>query len=107
MLSEQGFLLDHATDGSDCVAKLEQAEPGYYDFILMDVQMPQMDGYEAARAIRRLSDPRRAGIPIIAMTANAFEEDKKRAFEAGMNAHVPKPFDAGKLYVAIHEVLQK
>ncbi len=107
LLSEQGFLLEHAENGADCVAKLEQAEPGYYDFILMDVQMPQMNGYEAARAIRGLSDPHKAEIPIIAMTANAFEEDKNRAFEAGMNAHVPKPFDAAKLYAAIHEVLKK
>ena len=66
-----------------------------------------MNGYEAARAIRGLSDPHKAEIPIIAMTANAFEEDKNRAFEAGMNAHVPKPFDAAKLYAAIHEVLKK
>ncbi|SFT41173.1 Signal transduction histidine kinase [Selenomonas sp. GACV-9] len=107
LLSEQGFLLEHAADGTECVAKLEQAEPGYYDFILMDVQMPHMDGYEAARTIRRLDDPVKASVPIIAMTANAFEEDKRRAFEAGMNAHVPKPFNAEKLYAAIHEVLGK
>ena len=107
LLGEQGFLLDHASDGVECVAKLEQAEPGYYDFILMDVQMPQMDGYEAARTIRGLADPRKAAIPIIAMTANAFEGDKNRAFEAGMNAHVPKPFDAANLYAAIHEVMPK
>ncbi|MBE6073183.1 MAG: transporter substrate-binding domain-containing protein [Selenomonas ruminantium] len=106
VLSEQGFELEHAVDGADCVEMLERAVPGYYDFILMDVQMPRMDGYEAARTIRALDDPRRAGIPIIAMTANAFEEDKRKAFAAGMNAHVPKPFDTQTLYAAIDAVLK-
>ena len=107
VLSEQGFELEHAIDGADCVEMLERAEPGYYDFILMDVQMPRMDGYEASRAIRALADPCKAGIPIVAMTANAFDEDKRRAFAAGMNAHVPKPFSNEKLYAAICEVLKR
>ena len=76
-----------------------------YDLILMDVQMPVMDGYEATRAIRKLSDPALASIPIIAMTANAFEEDRKAALESGMNAHVAKPVDMEKLKATIEKFL--
>ena len=81
--------------------------PGTYDLILMDIQMPNMDGYQAAQCIRHLDDKMKAEIPIIAMTANAFEEDKKRAFDAGMNEHIAKPIDIEKLRVAILSVLNK
>lgn len=81
--------------------------PGTYDLILMDIQMPNMDGYQATQCIRHLNDKKKAEIPIIAMTANAFEEDKKRAFDAGMNEHIAKPIDIEKLRVAILSVLNK
>ena len=80
---------------------------GTYDLILMDIQMPNMDGYQATQCIRHLDDKKKAEIPIIAMTANAFEEDKKRAFDAGMNEHIAKPIDIEKLRVAILSVLNK
>ena len=80
---------------------------GNYDLILMDIQMPNMDGYQATQCIRHLNDKKKAEIPIIAMTANAFEEDKKRAFDAGMNEHIAKPIDIEKLRVAILSVLNK
>ena len=80
---------------------------GTYDLILMDIQMPNMDGYQATQCIRHLNDKKKAEIPIIAMTTNAFEEDKKRAFDAGMNEHIAKPIDIEKLRVAILSVLNK
>lgn len=80
---------------------------GTYDLILMDIQMPNMDGYQATQCIRHLNDKKKTEIPIIAMTANAFEEDKKRAFDAGMNEHIAKPIDIEKLRVAILSVLNK
>ena len=80
---------------------------GTYDLILMDIQMPNMDGYQATQCIRHLNDKKKAEIPIIAMTANAFEEDKKRAFDAAMNEHIEKPIDIEKLRVAILSVLNK
>ena len=80
---------------------------GTYDLILMDIQMPNMDGYQATQCIRHLNDKKKAEIPIIAMTANAFEEDKKRAFDADMNEHIAKPIDIEKLRVAILSVLNK
>ena len=80
---------------------------GTYDLILMDIQMPNMDGYQSTQCIRHLNDKKKAEIPIIAMTANAFEEDKKRAFDAGMNEHIAKPIDIEKLRVAILSVLNK
>ena len=75
-----------------------QSVPGQYDLILMDIQMPRMDGYEATRRIRALPDPRKAGIPIFAMTANAFAEDRLKALQAGMNEHLSKPIDPDALY---------
>jgi CheY-like chemotaxis protein len=84
----------------------EASEPGYYDVILMDIQMPVMDGYAAARAIRALPDRRLAGIPIIAMTANAFQEDIKKAGEAGMNGHIAKPLDIPSMKATLKEVLK-
>ena len=80
---------------------------GTYDLILMDIQMPNMDGYKAAQQIRHLNDKKKAEIPIIAMTANAFEEDRKKAFDAGMDGHIAKPIDMEKLRVVILSVLNK
>ena len=97
ILVEEGFVVDTAEDGSIAVGKMEAAVPGQYDLILMDIQMPIMDGYEATRRIRALSDPAVAGVPIVAMTANAFEEDRQAAFAAGMNEHVAKPIDVKQL----------
>lgn len=92
ILNENGIEVDRAADGQICIDMLKSAREDYYDGILMDIQMPNMDGYEATEAIRKLRG-RRGIIPIIAMTANAFEEDKKKAFVSGMNAHIVKPID--------------
>ncbi len=96
ILEELGFAVEHARDGAVCVEMLRNAEPDYYDLILMDVQMPNMNGYQATEEIRRLPGAQRE-IPIIAMTANAFEEDKRHAFAVGMNGHIAKPIDVKKL----------
>lgn len=93
LLGEEGLLIEHAEDGEKCCAMLAQAPEGYYDLVLMDIQMPVMNGYEAAAKIRAMADAKKAGIPIIAMTANAFAEDRQAALDAGMNAHVAKPID--------------
>lgn len=98
VLREGGFEVDTAIDGSIAVEKVGQSAPGYYDLILMDIQMPIMDGYSATKAIRRMENPQRANIPIIAVTANTFEEDRKMSLESGMNAHLPKPVDAVGLF---------
>ena len=97
LLSEIRILVDRAEDGVKCIELLEKAPDDYYSLILMDVQMPILGGYETTRKIRRLSDPGKAQIPIIAMTANAFAEDRKKALEVGMNDHVAKPIDMNKL----------
>ena len=93
LLGEEGLLVEHAEDGEKCCTMLAQAPAGYYDLVLMDIQMPVMNGYEAAAKIRGMADVKKAGIPIIAMTANAFAEDRQTALDAGMNAHVAKPID--------------
>lgn len=97
ILEEVGFELDTAEDGTVAVEKMKAASPGQYDLILMDVQMPIMNGYEATRQIRALPDPEKSNITIIAMTANAFEEDRQEAFQAGMNEHLAKPIEVDKL----------
>ena len=97
LLGEEGFLIERAADGEECCTMLAQAPEGYYDLILMDIQMPEMNGYEAAAKIRGMADVKKAGIPIIAMTANAFAEDRQAALDAGMNAHVAKPIDMAVL----------
>ncbi len=104
-LGEEGIIIDVADDGDVAVEKMRNAEEGQYDVILMDIQMPKMNGYEATKAIRALPNEYAANIPIIAMTANAFEEDKKNAYEAGMNAHIAKPVDMQKLLLALSEIL--
>ena len=86
---------------------LEKSEPGYYQLVLMDVQMPVMNGYEATRLIRQMEDPKISQIPILAMTANAFEEDKQEALRAGMNGHIAKPINIKKLLELLGELLKK
>ena len=107
VLEETGIVIERVEDGIQCVNRVVQMSPGTYDLILMDIQMPNMDGYQAAQCIRHLNDKKKAEIPIIAMTANAFEEDKKRAFDAGMNEHIAKPIDIEKLGAVILSVLNK
>ena len=101
-----GLVIDTAADGTEAVEAMKTAQAGTYDLILMDIQMPVMDGYEAARTIRAMEDPAKAGIPIVAMTANAFEEDRQRAVDAGMDDHVPKPIDVPKLIETLRRILK-
>ena len=107
VLEETGLVIERVEDGIQCVNRIEQMPSGTYDLILMDIQMPNMDGYKATQFIRRLDDKKKAEVPIIAMTANAFEEDKKRAFDAGMNGHIAKPIDVEKLGAVILLALSK
>lgn len=106
IFEEMGFMVDAVVDGAEAVEKMKEASPGQYDLIMMDVQMPCMDGYEATRKIRQLADPAVASIPIIAMTANAFEEDIRNALDAGMNGHIAKPIEIEKLRETLAEVLK-
>ena len=100
-----GFTVETAENGKEGLDKVAASEPGYYDAVLMDIQMPVMDGYEAARAIRALEDERLSRIPVIAMTANAFTEDIQRAKDAGMNGHIAKPIDVNNMLNVLKEVL--
>lgn len=105
LLQEEGCTVDRVKDGVECVDMLEKAANGTYQLILMDIQMPVMNGYDAARKIRRLDDPQKANIPIIAMTANAFTEDRQAALDAGMNDHVAKPINMNILVPTIQKYL--
>ena len=105
VLEEAGLIVDTADDGTEAVEAVQTAQAGAYDIILMDIQMPVMDGYTAARTIRAMDDPAKAKIPIVAMTANAFEEDRQKAFDAGMDGHVPKPVDIPKLMETLEMIL--
>lgn len=105
ILEEAGLAVEYAADGVICADMAEKAAPGYYSLILMDIQMPNMDGYAAARLIRQLPDRAKAGIPIIAITANAFEEDRQKAAAAGMNGHVSKPVNANELLSQISKLI--
>ena len=107
ILKEAGFVVDTAEDGAVAVQKIKQAAPGQYDLILMDIQMPNLDGYEATRQIRALPDAEKASIPIFAMTANAFEEDRQNALAAGMNGHIAKPLDVPHLLRVLADALKK
>ena len=93
VLENEGLLIDRVEDGVQCVDQIDQMPAGTYDLILMDIQMPKMDGYQATKQIRQFADKEKAGIPIIAMTANAFQEDVQASLDAGMNAHIAKPVD--------------
>ncbi len=105
LLVGKGFIVDTAENGNIALEKVKNSEPGYYALVLMDIQMPVMNGYEATKAIRALNNPKLADIPIIAMTANAFEEDRKQALACGMNAHIAKPIDLDNLLEVITDVL--
>lgn len=107
VLEKTGLVIDRVEDGIQCVSRIEQMPSDTYDLILMDIQMPNMDGYKATQCIRHLHDKKKAKIPIIAMTANAFEEDKKRAIDAGMNGHIAKPVEIDKLVSEILKYTEK
>ena len=106
-LEEAGLKVDAVEDGTDAVARMNEAAEDEYDLILMDIQMPKMDGYTATREIRTLSSSKKANIPIVAMTANAFEEDRQKAFKAGMNAHIAKPIDVNILMGTLDKVFKQ
>ena len=107
ILEQSGLILDRVEDGLACVNRLSEVDEDLYDLILMDIQMPNMNGYEATRRIRQFKNSKKAGIPILAMTANAFEEDKKMAMDAGMNGHVSKPIDVSVLEKQIINIFKK
>ena len=107
LLEDMGLRVDCAENGAEAVELARTSADGPYDLILMDIQMPVMDGYAATRQIRSLPDPAVAGIPIVAMTANAFDEDRRNAMEAGMNAHVAKPIEVEKLREVLRAVLKR
>ena len=105
LLTQAGFEIDTAVNGKEAIDVVSASEPGFYDVVLMDVQMPVMDGYTAAKAIRSLPDPELSAVPIIAMTANAFQEDVRTAEEAGMNGHIAKPLDVPAMMATLARVL--
>ena len=105
MLEANGFIIDEATNGQEALDMVADSEPDYYYAVLMDIQMPVMDGYEATKAIRKLENSKLANIPIIAMTANAFDEDRQNAIAYGMNAHVAKPIDVDQLLGTLSSLL--
>ncbi len=107
LLTEKGFLVDTAENGAIAVEKVKNSTPGYYSLVLMDIQMPEMNGYEATKAIRALADSGLSRIPIVAMTANAFDEDRKQALESGMDAHIAKPINMENLLKVLTEILER
>ncbi len=107
LLESQGYIVDTAKDGSVALEKIKNSEPGYYALVLMDIQMPVMDGYAATEAIRKLENRELAKIPIIALSANAFTEDYGKSFESGMDGHFPKPINIGELQEMIRDVLSR
>ena len=106
LLQSIGLKVDWAEDGQKAVEMLEKSAPGSYFAVFMDMQMPVMDGVEATRRIRALSDKEKASVPIVAMTANAFEDDRKNALNAGMNGHIAKPLDLPKLFRVLSELMR-
>ena len=107
ILEQSGLILDRVEDGLACINRLSEVDADLYDLILMDIQMPNVNGYEATRRIRQFKNLKKASIPILAMTANAFEEDKKMAMEAGMNGHISKPIDVNALENQIINLFKK
>ena len=105
LMSIEGAECEVAVNGQQALDYFLRSEPGYYDAVLMDIQMPVMNGYEATRAIRALPDAEKAALPIVAVTANAFDEDRQNAARAGMNGHLSKPFDMQQLLAMIENVL--
>lgn len=103
-MQDAGFTVDTADDGDVAVERLQDSKQGEFNLVLMDIQMPKMDGYAATRQIRTLPSDA-ANVPIVAMTANAFEEDKQKAIRAGMNAHIAKPIEAGRLMETLSHIL--
>ncbi len=106
ILGDAGFSTEIAGNGEIAVNMLKKSKPGYYQLVLMDVQMPVMNGYEATKEIRKIENKELASIPIIAMTANAFEEDKQEALKCGMNGHIPKPIDIDNLFETLDAVIK-
>ena len=106
LLQKMGFIVERVEDGVQCVDRLAKQPAGSYALILMDIQMPNMDGYKATQVIRRFEDKAKANIPIIAMTANAFDEDKRNAFNAGMNGHIAKPINVAEVEQTLCAILQ-
>lgn len=106
ILEQTGIITEQAEDGSVAVKMVKEAAPGYYDLILMDIQMPIMDGYEATKQIRALPDKRLAQLPIIAVSANAFEEDKKASLAAGMDGHIAKPINVPDLFALMQKLIK-
>ncbi len=105
LLEDEGFIVEYAVDGQQAVDALREAAPDHFQLVLMDVQMPVMNGYEATKVIRRFEDERLAAIPILAMTADAFEEDRQRALRCGMDGHLTKPIEMDKLFAALDLML--
>ena len=106
LLEDSGLKVERAVDGAECVEMLKGNDSKYYDLVLMDIQMPNVDGYSASKMIRALDDPTKANIPIIAVTANAYDEDKHKALLSGMNAHIAKPFEIDNVFRYINSVLE-
>ena len=104
LLEEIGISVDSVEDGTDAVERMNEVDDDRYDLIFMDIQMPKMDGYMATREIRTLKNNKKANIPIIAMTANAFEEDREKSVRAGMNAHITKPIDIETIVDVLDQV---
>ncbi len=105
LLQDVGFFVDTAVNGSIAVEKIKNSPPGYYALVLMDIQMPIMDGYHATMAIRQIENPALANIPIIALSANTLDEDRRRSMESGMNAHLAKPVNMPQLMELIGKIL--
>ena len=107
LLKEEGFLIDWVKDGQECFDKLEESDDGYYDLILMDIQMPILNGYNTAAKIRQMENQKKAATPIVAMTANSFDEDIERTKKAGMNGFIAKPLDSEKMFTILKQNIEK
>ena len=107
LLEKNGFVVEMAENGQEAVEKVRNSDPGYYDVVLMDIQMPVLNGYEATMAIRSLRDPDNSSVPVVAMTANAFYEDIKKALDAGMDGHIAKPIDVKKMLEELSRILSR